>query len=121
MTICFHPVYFYIHQNLKIMDQENKNLFGLTIEANTASTMSSSAQWSRILAWCGIIMGALLVIFGLLFQGMSSKATSGLTRFESNDGFAGSMAFAGGAAMVMYISMGGLTRSFGSPFGITRH
>jgi hypothetical protein len=90
------------------MDQENKNLFGLTIEANTASTMSSSAQWSRILAWCGIIMGAMLVIFGLLFQMMLSKATS-INRFESNDGFAGGMAFAGGAGMVMYIIMGGLT------------
>ena len=91
------------------MDQENKNLFGLTIEANTASTISSSAQWSRILAWCGIIMGAMLVIFGLLFQMMLSKATSGVNRFESNDGFAGGMAFAGGAGMVMYIIMGGLT------------
>lgn len=90
------------------MDQENKNLFGLTIEANTASTMSSSAQWSRILAWCGIIMGAMLVIFGLLFQMFLSKATS-INRFESNDGFAGGMAMAGGAGMVMYIIMGGLT------------
>ncbi len=91
------------------MDQENKNLFGLTIEANTASTMSSSAQWSRILAWCGIIMGAMLVILGLLSQGMMGKSTGGLSKFESNDGFAGSMALVGGAAMVMYIIMGGLT------------
>ena len=91
------------------MDQENKNLFGLTIEGNTASTMSSSAQWGRILAWCGIIMGAMLVIFGLLFQMMWSKASGGISKYEANDGFAGGMAMAGGAAMVMYIVMGGLT------------
>ncbi len=91
------------------MDQENKNLFGLTIETNTASTMSSTAQRSRILAWCGIIMGAMLVIFGFLFQMMWSKTSGSISKYEANDGFVGGMAMAGGAAMVMYIVMGGLT------------
>jgi len=91
------------------MDQnQNQSLFGLTIESNTASTMSSSAQWSKVLAWCGIVMGVIFVVLGLLIQTVISKA-SGVSRYESNDGFSGSMAFAGGLGMVMYIIMGGLT------------
>jgi hypothetical protein len=91
------------------MEPENNPLFGLSIENNTAATMGSSAQWARILAVCGIIMGIMFVIFGLLFQVMMNKASGGVNRFESDDSFRGGMAFAGGAAMVIYIIMGGLT------------
>jgi len=87
---------------------QNQSLFGLTIESNTASTMSSSAQWSRVLAWCGIIMGVIFVVLGFLIQTIMSKASS-VSRYESNDGFSGSMALAGGMGMIIYIIMGGLT------------
>lgn len=92
------------------MDQnQNQSLFGLTIENNTASTMSSSAQWGRVLAWCGIVMGLIFVLIGVLFQVILSRSAGSINRFESNDGFTGSMAFAGGIGMIMYILIGGLT------------
>jgi predicted DNA repair protein MutK len=93
---------------LNFMDMENKPLFGLTIEGNTANTISSSVQWGRILAICGIILGVLFVIFGIVFQVMMSRATSGFGGFES-DGMSRSMALGAGVGMVMYILMGGLT------------
>jgi len=87
---------------------QDQSLFGLTIESNTASTMSSSAQWGRVLAWCGIIMGVIFVLLGILIQTFVSRASGGLNRYES-DGFTGSMAMAGGMGMIVYIIMGGLT------------
>lgn len=92
------------------MDQnQNQSLFGLTIESNTASTISSSAQWGRVLAWCGIIMGVIFVLIGIVFQSLVGKSTGGMGRYESSDSF-GSMAFAGGAmVMIIYVIMGLLT------------
>lgn len=90
------------------MEQSNTPLFGLTIEGQTASTISSSVQWGRILAICGIIFGGLFILIGIMITSLMSRATTGFGGMES-DSIRGSMMMGAGIGMVMYIIMGGLT------------
>jgi len=90
------------------MEQSNTPLFGLSIEGQTASTLSSSVQWGRILAICGIIFGGFFILLGILITSVMSRATSGLGGLES-DSMSSSMMMGAGIGMVMYIIMGGLT------------
>jgi hypothetical protein len=101
------PVIFIQTKN-QFMEQSNTPLFGLTIEGQTASTISSSVQWARILSICGIIFGGLFILMGILFTTMFSRASSGLGGYES-DAVSNSMMLGAGFGMVIYILTGGLT------------
>jgi hypothetical protein len=90
------------------MEQSNTPLFGLSIEGQTAATISSSVQWGRILAICGIIFGGLFIVIGIMLTTLMSRATGGLDGFESG-GMRSSMMMGAGIGMVMYVIMGALT------------
>jgi hypothetical protein len=91
------------------MEQNQSSLFELSIDATTASTIKNSTQWARIVAICGIIMGAMLVLFGFIFPTIlkNSARNSGMSMYE-RDSFEGAMAAGVGIGMVLYIIIGGL-------------
>jgi hypothetical protein len=89
------------------MDQENQPLFGLSIDGQAASTISSSVQWARILAICGIVFGGVFVLLGIFFKTFMSKTMSMGGGLES-DTVDKNAALGAGIGMVIYILMGAL-------------
>jgi hypothetical protein len=104
----FRIAFIFIQTKTLYMEQSNTPLFGLTIEGQTAATISSSVQWGRILAICGIIFGGFFILVGILLTTFLSRA-GGMGGLESDASFRSSMALGAGVGMVMYILMGGLT------------
>jgi hypothetical protein len=86
---------------------QDSSLFNLSIDSTTASTISTSTQWARILAICGIIMGGLVVIMGLVVPSIIRKSSRGFNGYE-RDSLESSMAMGAGVAMVFYIIIGAL-------------
>ncbi len=93
------------------MEQSHdSSLFNLSIDSTTASTIKTSTQWARILGICGIIMGALIVIVGLVFPTImkASMRSQGFSSYN-RDSMDSAMSAGLGIGMVMYIIIGGLT------------
>jgi Family of unknown function (DUF5362) len=97
------------NQNHFIMEQNQSSLFNLSIDSNTASTIKTSTQWARILAICGIIMGALVVVIGLIIPSImrNSMRSSGFSNYD-RESMDSAMAAGMGVGMVLYIIMGAL-------------
>lgn len=87
------------------MEQSNTPLFGLSIEGQTASTISSSIQWARILSICCIIFGGFFILLAIMLMSAASSASS-FDRSEA--GMGAVIANFGMAGAIMYIIMGGL-------------
>lgn len=47
---------------------QNSSLFQLNLDAQNSYTLRSAASWAKVLGICGIIVGVLFVVFGLMLQ-----------------------------------------------------
>jgi hypothetical protein len=89
------------------MEQSNTPLFGLSIEGQTASTISSSVQWARILSICCIIFGGFFILLAIIIISATSRASS-FDGYRSESGMGAVVSNFGMIGGIMYIIMGGL-------------
>jgi len=56
------------------MEQDqNTSLFQLNLDAQNSYTLRSAASWAKVLGVCGLIMGILFVILGIIVQQAISR------------------------------------------------
>lgn len=79
---------------------QNTSLFGLSIDQNASSILKAAAQWGRILAICGFIVGGLMIILGIIVQSTVSNLSGGYGYRSSDAGIFGA------AAMIVYVLFG---------------
>src|SRR5882724_2195759 len=73
-----------ILMKITIMEQDQElSLFELTIDQQTSATLRTASQWGRFLAIMGFVLGALILIFGIVLYG---KITSTYNGFRSDYG-----------------------------------
>ena len=53
---------------MEINQNQGSQLFQLNIDTNATMALRGAASWAKVLAIVGFILGALFVIFGILFQ-----------------------------------------------------
>ena len=81
---------------------QNSSLFQLNLDAQNSYTLRSAASWARVLGVVSLIMGILIIIFGIIFQQAVSR--SGLDYYDRDSGMNASTL--GNLGMVMYVLMG---------------
>lgn len=81
---------------------QNSSLFQLNLDAQNSYTLRSAASWARVLGVVSLIMGILIIIFGIIFQQAVSR--SGLDYYDRDSGVSASTL--GNLGMVMYVLMG---------------
>ena len=81
---------------------QNSSLFQLNLDAPNSYTLRSAASWARVLGVVSLIMGILIIIFGIIFQQAVSR--SGLDYYDRDSGMNASTL--GNLGMVMYVLMG---------------
>lgn len=79
---------------------QTTSLFQLNLDAQNSYTLRSAATWAKVLGVCGLIMGGLCIILGVIVQQTVSKYGS---TYRQSGLSASSMANAG---MAVYIVMG---------------
>ncbi|MBL0154990.1 MAG: hypothetical protein IPP93_16525 [Chitinophagaceae bacterium] len=84
---------------------QNTSLFQLNLDAQNSYTLRSAASWAKVLGICGLILGILFVILGIMVQ-------AAISRYESLDyGYryrssGMSMGTLGNIGMAFYIVVG---------------
>lgn len=84
---------------------QNTSLFQLNLDAQNSYTLRSAASWAKVLGICGMILGILFVILGIMVQ-------AAISRYESLDyGYryrssGMSMGTLGNIGMAFYIVVG---------------
>lgn len=84
---------------------QNTSLFQLNLDAQNSYTLRSAASWAKVLGICGMILGILFVILGIMVQ-------QAISRYESLDyGYryrssGMSMGTLGNIGMAFYIVVG---------------
>ncbi|MBC7947225.1 MAG: hypothetical protein H7Y42_05045 [Chitinophagaceae bacterium] len=48
------------------MENDQPSLFGLSVDQESAATLKSAAQWGKVLAVLGWILGGLVLLFGIV-------------------------------------------------------
>lgn len=72
------------------------SLFQLSIDTNANQTLRSAASWGRVLGIVGTILGALLIILGVMIQ----------STFKRNPEFGENASLMGNLGMAVYIIFG---------------
>lgn len=78
------------------MEQQDNNLFGLNLDTTGSTHLKETASWARLLAIVGMVMCALMVLFGIFASMALSRATS-----EINKEFGGTASAGVGATMMI--------------------
>lgn len=86
---------------------QNTSLFQLNLDAQNSYTLRSAASWAKVLGICGMILGILFVILGIMVQ-------QAISRYESMGAYGGyryrsagmSMGTLGNIGMAFYIVVG---------------
>ena len=81
------------------------SLFQLNLDAGNSYTLRSAASWAKVLAVCGIIMGILFFVIGVMVQNAISN-TNFNDREYGGGGFGGSNKMLANAGMITYIILG---------------
>ena len=72
--------------------EQNASLFNLSIDPVTKEHLSETAKWARFLAIVGLVLLALMVVFGIYFS--TVVASSATSQFEDDFGTSRSNPFA---------------------------
>ena len=84
------------------MEQDqNTSLFQLNLDAQNSYTLRSAASWAKVLGVCGLIMGILFVILGIIVQQAISRLDYGGYR---SSGISNSAI--GNIGLAVYVIMG---------------
>jgi len=84
---------------------QNSSLFSLNLDAQNSYTLRSVASWAKVLGIVTIIMAALLVIFGIVFQQNASKL-DGFDGYRSSRSGGMSADSLGSMGLIMYVVIG---------------
>jgi len=90
-----------MEENQNYNPNPNTSLFQLNLDAQNSYTLRSAASWAKVLGICGMIMGILFVILGIIVQQTVSKY-GGYN--YSRTGFSASSI--GNAGLAVYVIMG---------------
>ena len=74
---------------------QGSQLFQLNIDTNANMALRGAASWARVLAIVGFILGALFVIFGILFQNAMR-----------NGGYGANSSVLSSAGLIVYLIFG---------------
>lgn len=74
---------------------QGSQLFQLNIDTNATMALKGAASWAKVLAIVGFILGALFVMFGILFQTAMSRGG-----YRSDAGILGT------SGMIVYLIFG---------------
>ncbi|MDZ4793247.1 MAG: DUF5362 family protein [Bacteroidota bacterium] len=79
------------------------SLFSLNLDAQNSYTLRSAATWAKVLGVCGLIIGILFMIVGIIAQQAISNSSSS-SYYSNQSGF--SARTLGNAGLIVYALMG---------------
>ena len=82
---------------------QTTSLFQLNLDAQNSYTLRSAATWAKVLGICGLIMGVLFMIAGIVAQQALSKY-GGSRYYRNNTGLSANAL--GNAGLVVYVVLG---------------